>query len=32
MGGVEGDKEFRFCDVVNVRFNEIFQFFTVYPF
>ena len=32
MGGVEGDKELRFCNVVNMRFNKILQFFIIYPF
>ena len=32
MGGIEGDKELRFYDMVNMRFNKILQLFTVYPF
>ena len=32
MGGVKGNKELRFYDVVNVRFNKILQLFTVYLF
>ena len=31
VGGMEGDKEFRFCNMVNMRFDKALQFLAVRP-